>query len=167
MKELGDAKISDLEVYQFLVSIPAYSDLHRRAVLHELDKRGEQSKEELAAMDKMLDQIKSQCRTMLRAARRIELDNEVHKLTTRLEFANEHVLSFQKEVNAKSREADMIGRTTIAAQMLRAKLDNVERILRGVSDERERLKIELDNFRPRVTIVGDADSPAVISEKPD
>ena len=39
--------------------------------------------------------------------------------------------------------------------MLKAKLENLERILHGVSDERERLKVEFDNPRLRVTIAGD------------
>jgi hypothetical protein len=184
LKELRDARISDLEVSRLLVSIPVYCDLSTRMSLRELENhraggaasetkppqegsRRELSDEELAAARKMLDELKSQCRTMIREARRIELENEVHKLATRLEFAGEHVLSFQKEVDAKVREVDQIGRSTVAAHMLRAKLENVERILRGVTDERERLKIELDNSRPRVSIVGDPSAPAAVPEKPD
>ncbi len=51
--------------------------------------------------------------------------------------------------------------------MLRAKLENAERILREVSEEISRLKVELDNYRPRVTIAGDPSKPAEVPEKPD
>ena len=51
--------------------------------------------------------------------------------------------------------------------MLQAKLENLERILHGVADERERLKVELEYPRPRITIVGDPSSPAAVPENPD
>ena len=115
----------------------------------------------------MLDELNSQCRDMVREDKRIKSEEEVRRLTTRLELATDQLNAFAKEVDAKAREVEQVDRSTVAANMLRAKLENLERILRGVADERERLKIELDNPRLRVTVVGDKDSPAAVPEQPD
>ena len=125
------------------------------------------SDEELAAARKMLDDLKSQCHNMLRDAKRIELESDVRRLTTRLDVATDQLARFEKEVLTKMRDVEQVSRTSIAARMLQAKLENLERILHGVADERERLKVELEYPRPRITIVGDPSSPAAVPENPD
>jgi hypothetical protein len=123
----------------------------------------ELSEEERIAAGKILDELKNQCRGMLRQARRVEMEREISALQVKITISTDQVDTFAKEVASKARDAEQIGRSTVAAQMLRAKLENLERILREVSDERERLKVELDNPRLRVMIVGDRDSPATIT----
>jgi hypothetical protein len=83
-----------------------------------------------------------------------------------LDIAAEQVNTFQKEVESKAREADAIGRSSVAARMQRADLEIAERILHAVAEERERLKVELDS-PPRVSILGDKASPAAVPENPD
>ena len=93
------------------------------------------------------------------------MEREIRRVTTELEIATDQVNSFEKEVVAKAHDAEKVGQSTVAAQMLRAKLENQERILHGVADERERLKVELDNPRLRVTIAGDPNTPAAEPEE--
>jgi hypothetical protein len=49
---------------------------------------------------------------------------------------------------------------------LKAEIENVVRIRNQVADEIQRLDVEL-NSGPRVTILGDKNSPAEVPENPD
>ena len=59
-----------------------------------------------------------------------------------------------------------MGRTSVAAQMARAEVEDVERVLRAVAAERETLRVEL-NAGNRVRVLGDPSSPAAVPEDPD
>jgi predicted RNase H-like nuclease (RuvC/YqgF family) len=104
---------------------------------------------------------------MLCDAKRIELEREIYRLRARIDIATEQIVAFQKEVESKSREADSVGKSSVSAQMQRKNLENVERILNEVVDERERLKVEL-TAAPRVAVWGDdKNAPAAVPENPD
>jgi hypothetical protein len=94
------------------------------------------------------------------------VEREIRRLAARIDISSEQILAFQKEVDAKARDADAMGRSSVSAQMQRADLENTERILHTVVEERERLKIELQS-PPRVSIVGDKNMPAAVPENPD
>ena len=50
--------------------------------------------------------------------------------------------------------------------MMQDEIENIERVLRTVAEERERLTVEL-KAGPRVSILGDRNSPADVPESPD
>ncbi len=56
-----------------------------------------------------------------------------------------------------------MGRSSINAIMQRADVENIERILRGVAEEKERLRVELGS-KSRVAKLGDQNAPAAIPE---
>lgn len=118
-----------------------------------------------AYMDEVVnrDQGKRRDRLDSLTAVSAQKEEEVRKLLEELKHEGEST----GMVDAKVHDVEPGGRATVAAQFLRLKLENTERILRGVTDERERLKIELDNPRLRVTVVGDPNSPAAVPENPD
>jgi hypothetical protein len=191
LRDLSSEKISELEISKLLYGVPGYRELATRKVLHDLDKlrgdkvtdaakeekgtktpsgRGGENRrlgdDELKAVDRILDGMHAQCLDMLREARRLEVEREVNRLTVRINIATQRIIAFEKEVESKARDADSVGRTSISAQMLRADLESVERILRGVVDERGRLRIELQTL-PRVTVLGDKNAPAAVPENPE
>ena len=49
----------------------------------------------------------------------------------------------KRKSSKKATRPTTVGRSSVAAQMARAEVDNVERILHGVAEERERLRVEL------------------------
>ena len=71
--------------------------------------------------------------------------------------------AFEKEVEKKANEADNVGRGSVNIQMERAEVENIERILRGVAEEKERLRVEL-NAPDRVKVLGDPNAPAAVPE---
>ncbi len=145
---------------------PAKDDKAGKAPSESGAEHRESSDAENEAAAKILDELHEQCRKMLTDAKRIELEREISHLTARIDIATEQILAFQKEVESKARDADLVGKSPVSAQMQRADLETLERILNQVVDEREHLKIELKS-PSRVTVSGDANAPAAVPENPD
>ena len=177
-KAMESIEISDTEVAAVLNNDPRYRDLLPRLQMLEQIKKAQdmamvkgakgsmayqRAFAELKASEDQMATLKSDAKEGVRGAKRIELVRESRRLEAELRIASEQVRVFEKEVEAKSREADLVGRSSVAAQMARADVDNVERILHGVAEERERLKVEL-NSALRVTIPGDKTAPAAVPD---
>lgn len=165
---------------------PVYRDLYSRLMLRELDRLRsdaatpaakqppgrdqtagrDQTQAEYDAMQKLLDRLEQQSRDQLRSAKRIALEQEKRRLGCQLKISTEQLSSFQKEVEKKQKEADSMGKSSVSALMAKVDVENVERILRSVSEERERLRVEL-KAEPRVMVLGDRNSPAAVPESPD
>ena len=79
---------------------------------------------------------------MIRAALRIELQNNVRRLESQLEISTGALAAFEKEVEKKANQADNVSRGTVNIQMERAEVENIEQILRAWR-ERETSIIEL------------------------
>ena len=183
--------VSELEISGLLYSIPGYRELFSRKMLHDVEKhrvktavdaagddkaaktpsgpvgeRDEMGDEELKRVDSMLDEMHEQCRRMLRDAKRTELEREIGRLKARIDIATEQIVNFQKEVESKQHDADSVGRSSIAAQTFKATLENTQRSLQEVVDERDRLKVDLQS-PTRVSILGDRNMPAAVPENPD
>ena len=173
LKSVGNKdeyRVSETEIAAVLVTNPNYHDLLPRQQMlqnfvtaaQKLMVKGgkrspsfDQANVQLQATNGTLEELKLKADEQVRQAKYIELDREIRRLKTEIEIANDQVTNFEKEVASKSRDADTVGRSTVSMQMMRAKLDNLERILKGVSEERERLKVELDNYHRRVNVMGD------------
>ena len=118
------------------------------------------------ATTQQLDSLKEEAVEQIRGAKRIALKQDIDRLESQAEILADQIAAFEKEVEHKGNEADSVGRSTVNAQMMRAEVENVERILREVGEERERLRVELKSPR-RVEILGDPNSPAAVPESPD
>ena len=68
---------------------------------------------------------------MIRAALRIELQNNVRRLESQLEISTGALAAFEKEVEKKANQADNVSRGTVNIQMERAEVENIEQILRA------------------------------------
>ena len=113
---------------------------------------------EFDALTKQRDDMKDEARSMVRNAKRIDLEADVHRLESQVEISQDEMAKFEKEVEKKRIEADSVGRSSINAQMSRAEVDNIERILHNVAEERERLRVELQ-APPRVKLLQSAAVP--------
>ena len=186
LADLPTAEIPEIEVTAHLDHNPVYRDLYSRLMLRELDRLRsdaaapaakqppgrdqtagrDQTQAEYDAMQKLLDRLEQQSRDQLRSAKRIALEQEKRRLGCQLKISTEQLSSFQKEVEKKQNEADSMGKSSVSALMAKVDVENVERILRSVSEERERLRVEL-KAEPRVMVLGDRNSPAAVPESPD
>ena len=142
-----DYKVSESEIALVLTNNPVYHELlPRQQMLQQMvsaamkmtapgsreSSQFSQARAQLEATNESLQQLKSKAEVQVREAKRIELERELNRLNTEIGIATDQVQAFEKEVAGKARDADSVGRSTVAAQMLKAKLENLERILHGV-----------------------------------
>jgi capsular exopolysaccharide synthesis family protein len=119
---------------------------------------------ELESATEAVTRMERKADEQVRDAKRVELEREKYRLTAEINIATQQIVAFEKEVEAKAHDADSVGKSSVAAQTYRANLDDIRRILQGVVDERERLKVELQS-PPRVSIAGDKNTPAAVPEQ--
>ncbi len=72
----------------------------------------------------------------------------------------------REELKRKGNEAGPEGHISAAAQKTQAEIDDIERIVHNIAQERARLRIELKAI-PRVQVRGDRNSPAAVPTHPD
>jgi capsular exopolysaccharide synthesis family protein len=119
---------------------------------------------ELESATEAVKRMELEADEQVRDAKRVDLEREVFRLKAEIEIATNQIVAFQKDVDSKSRDADAVGKSSVSAQMQKQDLDNIERILHGVVDERERLKVELKS-PSRINVWGDKNAPAAVPEQ--
>jgi capsular exopolysaccharide synthesis family protein len=173
-------RIPDTELAAVLSNNPVYKDLLPRQQMLQSIVAAQQpllvpgakqsptykrAKQELDSTNDAVAKLEQKADLQVRDAKRVELEREIYRLKAEINIATEQIVAFQKEVDSKSRDADSVGKSSVSAQMQRANLENVERILKGVVEERERLKVELQSA-PRVAVWGDdKNAPAAVPEQ--
>ncbi|MGO9110891.1 MAG: hypothetical protein ACLP9L_16845 [Thermoguttaceae bacterium] len=189
LTQIRDAEIPEIEIAGLLNNNPRYRDLQSRLALLELNRRRalpesnghrtdaaapatkqpqgpDHSQVELDAAKAQLQDLKAHTWDMVRDAKRIALKQEIIRLKTEQEISAAQLGAIEKEVEKKANEANSAGRTSIATQMERADIENIEQILRAVTIARETLRVEL-RAGTRVSVLGDRNAPAAVPECPD
>jgi capsular exopolysaccharide synthesis family protein len=170
LKVMSEKQIPDTEIVMLLNNDPAYRDLKGRIqILQGIGRQQDyaaapgvkipagfgRATAELDAATKQLAQLKEEARGMVAESKRIALETEAQHLKSRAEIMAAQVASFEKEVEKKHIEADDVGKISISAQMMKAEVEDIERILRDAAEEQQRLTVELRS-PSRVTIPGNA-----------
>ena len=182
LQDLATAEIPQIEVVSLLNSDPNYHRLQKRIARLELKRRHEMEKlhsneaapgteqartqAELSSTKEQLENLEQKSGDLVRGARRIALEMEIRRLESQIEISTGQLAAFEKEVERKGQDAESVGRSSIAANMARAEVDNLEQILRAVAMEREILRVNL-KAGPRVRVLGDPSAPAAVPEGPD
>ena len=107
---------------------------------------------DLEKTSKQLQELETRTRELIRGALRIELQNNVRRLTHQVDISDRELQGFEKQVENKQKEAENVGRISVGIQMERVHVDIIERILKTVAEERERLNVELKFAVARVTV---------------
>ncbi len=178
LQDLAITEIPETEVVALLNNNPEYRDLQTRVAalkaFTDVQDRAlvqgtrrpptaVRAKAELDNATAQLQTLKEHSSDLVRGARRIGLEMEIRRLETQIEISTGQMAAFEKEVERKGQEADSVGRSSIAAKMAAAEVDNIEHILHNVAEERERLRVELMS-KPRVQVRGDPNAPAAVPE---
>jgi capsular exopolysaccharide synthesis family protein len=178
LADLPGAEIPETEVVVLLNNNPMYRDLQTRLGFLRQAKMAHgialapgtretptfaRTNAEFESTTAQLEKLDSDTRDQVRGAKRIALEQEIHRLESHVEVSTGQLAGFEKEVERRGNEAESMGRSSVAAQMARAEVDNIEHILRSVAEERERLRVEL-NSATRVTVRGDKNAPASVPE---
>ncbi|MGA2256909.1 MAG: hypothetical protein ABSG53_19835 [Thermoguttaceae bacterium] len=169
------SEIPELEVVSLLNGDPVYRDLRSRLAILEANRLHtnaaapgtkqppgpNQAQAEFEGTQAQLEKLQAQTRKMVRDAKLIALNQEKRRLENEVDISRTQIALFEKEVDKKKEEADNAGRITISAQMAKVHIENIERVLRNVAEEEERLRVELTSAS-RVT-----ELPAELPESPD
>ena len=83
---------------------------------------------------------------MIRQSLRIEMKNTIDRLESQVEISTGQLAAFEKDVEKKANEADSVGKSSIAAQMNHTEIEEIEKVLHDVTQERERRR---SKWRPR------------------
>jgi len=106
----------------------------------------------------------------LRSARELQkrqaAGGDVKEVASQLAWLTEDINLCQIDFERTVREVKATELTSVAAEMARKDVDNVEKVLQEVTEERERLRVEL-NAPLQVQILGDEAAPARVPDKPD
>lgn len=116
-------------------TIPAEADL--KAAQRQLEKT--RADQRPAGTERMRKQALAQSTTQLEQA------------TDRLKVAVGQEAAFKMEVEAKAKEADAIGITSIEVEIRRGEIEQAEAVIRTLRSEKERLDVELLSTARRVT----------------
>jgi capsular exopolysaccharide synthesis family protein len=169
LAEVKETEIPETEVVMLLNNNPMYRDLQSRlAILEGMDRVHTyaiapgtkeppaygRTKADLESTKAQVQKLKQDSIDMVRDARRIELKRELSRLEAEAATVADQVRSFEKEVEEKKKYAENVGKISVAIQMQRAEIENIDRLLQSVDEERQRLRVEVDS-PPRVTTFGD------------
>ena len=152
------AEIPEVDVVMLLNPNPVYRDLQSRlamlqgfARIHsnaiapgtKLPAGFNRTQADYEGTKAQIDALQEQTRKMVHDSKLIALKQEKSHLKSELDIYAGQITAFEKEVEKKRDDADSAGRSSISAQMAKADVENIERILRNVAEEQEHLRVEL------------------------
>lgn len=104
------------------------------------------------------DQREQELREGIRGRKKLAIESEITQLQAQIGYLQEQLALVDQDVEQYRREAERIGSSSIDIEMMRREIDDLDRVLTGIADERERLRVELRN-RPRVVRIQRAEVP--------
>ncbi len=100
-------------------------------------------RKELDALAERQSLRREQLRTELTHKHRRSLEDEVAWLSSQIAVLNQQEQQFRVDAEQQRKVAEQFGGSSIDVEMMRAEIEHIERIVSGIADERERLKVEL------------------------
>ena len=97
-------------------------------------------------------------REAIRNKMKSDIEKEKVKKETEVASLSEEEHEYARQVDKKRQEFERLSTTSVDLEMLRTQIDQVESVLKGIADERERLRVEV-NAPPRITLLEHADLP--------
>ena len=157
--ELPDAEIAETEVVVLLNNNPLYRDLQSRLAFLEANRTGSTTtppcrerscppgscgaRAEYDATKAQIEELESSPAKWFAAPSGSPWSRRSAAWKARMTIPPSSCRPSKRKSRRKGNEADSVGRSSVAAQMARAEVENIERILHGVAEERERLRVEL------------------------
>jgi capsular exopolysaccharide synthesis family protein len=115
---------------------------------------------------KMLQEQFDARRTMLtetaRQKKRAMIQAEILRWESSVAVLQDQQRVLEAQVEEKQREAEKFGNSTVDVEMMRADIKNLDALLTGISNEKEKLNVEMRNAS-RVTLLQRADNPELAS----
>jgi SMC interacting uncharacterized protein involved in chromosome segregation len=95
---------------------------------------------------------------LLKQRKRSQIQMEIIKVETVLKALKEQENELKAQVDAKRKDAEKFGRSSIDVEVLRGELKTLEAVLTQISTQRDKLSVEMRNAS-RVTLICPAEVP--------
>ncbi len=128
----------------------------------------EKHRRDLADAQKKLEEVRQRIRPLIENEVRKQMiaqaKTDLQKTALDVQTYKEQADQLGKEVDKYGNESHQIGRSSVDLEMMKADVDNVEKISKEMATEIETLRIELASAS-RVEVISQADVPRVRDEK--
>jgi capsular exopolysaccharide synthesis family protein len=162
LEQLEESELPELEVEEYLRYDPAYRPLADDLAWRQMDWASVQTqgsggrqlstqltrqRTESEALRAQLADMRNGVREGLRDKRRTEIEKERRKWETDFDVLQTYERELAKEVKRRGEDAERLSSAPIELEMRRSELENLERVLKGIAEEREKLRVELRSPR--------------------
>lgn len=118
----------------------------------------ERQQRELQLAQQQYDMRVEELREELRRKRRAEFEQDIRELKIAITINEAQVTMLNEDVDRQRKEAERFGESSIEVEMMRDEIGQINQVLTGIANEREKLKVELRS-RSRVTLLQQAKQP--------
>jgi len=133
--------------YDAMIAVPGTNMAHT-----------ERQQRELQLAQQQYDMRVEELREEMRGKRRGEFERDIRELKVAIAINEKQVALLKEDVEGQRKEAEKFGESSIEVEMMRDEIDQRMQVLKGIADEREKLKVELRS-RSRVTLLERAKQP--------
>jgi succinoglycan biosynthesis transport protein ExoP len=158
LKAVENTEVSDLECQIYAQQDPILKNLVQEIMWRRIDseytigalKPGNNSSKfasryqgELERFERDYAERMGQVRDEIRRRRVDDVEKEVARVEAAIEVATKQQKATEGEMERLRKLADQFGSTSIDVEMLRSNIDNLDKALSSIADEREKLRVEL------------------------
>jgi capsular exopolysaccharide synthesis family protein len=112
-----------------------------------------------ATLKKLRDNVRPEAVDRVRHKLVEEQEKKLRETRDQLEVVKRQAEKLRTKVTALNQDVDRLGARSVELEMRRSEVDEAERLLKAVREERERLHIELQSSKHRVTVLQSAEVP--------
>ena len=118
----------------------------------------ERAQRELQLAQQAYDKRREELLQDLRRKKIVMFEHDIKRLGIEIAIAEEQVMMLQEDVDRQRKIAEKFGESSVELDMMRAEIKTLDRVLAGIANERDRLRVEL-RAASRVTLVQPAEVP--------
>jgi len=173
LKRLDNSPASTLEVEQLKLQDQTCRELEKRRselqlVLQQAlgkardgrpDPFSEQLTEQRNGIQAELNARLTYLSEVMTEAKRNELKEKVADLAVKVSLAADEKVTMEKQVAEQEKEFAKLGQSSVDLEMMRADLDNLEKVVDGIATRRQTLEVETKS-PPRIRLIQRAEVPA-------
>ena len=165
---IEDEEITDMEILSLAALDPATRQIADQYTMKKMELAsidqlsvpgsGQKSKylrkyySQMESVKQQYDEMSKNLQQQIRDKKRVDTNREITRMESEVAILKEQEKQFRADVERLQKEAESMGKKSIDVEMVRAEITNLNQVLTSLTDEREKLKVEL-NSQPRITVL--------------
>ena len=107
---------------------------------------------DLQMVESQLEEVEKEFRDGIRAMKSAEIEEQRQQKEIEVKVLADQETLLEGDLEKKRAEAEELSKSSIDLEMMRSEIKNLDLVMAGIADQRERLKVEID-AAPRVTLL--------------